>query len=255
VATIDALLDKVEPIARRKGRSRSSSNWESRMARRKPFIVGVGGTMRVGSTSERALRRALEAAAEMGAETEAFVGPAINLPPFDVGDRHRAAEAMALVDALRRADGVILSSPGYHGSISGLLKNAIDYAEDLRADRRSYLSERSVGLIVTADGIQAMGSTLNTLRSIVHALRGWPTPFGAIVNASARPFLPDGTCQSAEVDQSLRLVAAQVMEFAEMKLDAKTSAPYDADTPEASMSSAELSERMTAMEMTFRLMG
>jgi FMN reductase len=225
------------------------------MARRRPCIVGVGGTLRGGSTSERALRVALKAAAAMGAATEMFAGAAVNLPPYDPGDERRTPEAKALVDALRRADGVIVSSPGYHGSISGLLKNAIDYAEDLRADERVYLAERAVGVIVCADGIQAMGSTLNTLRSIVHALRAWPTPFAAIVNASARPFGPDGACQSAEVEQSLRLVAAQVMEFAQMKLGADESALPAAHDSAAPTSSAELSERMTAMEMTFRLMG
>ena len=119
---------------------------------------------------------------------------------------------------MRRADGVIFSSPGYHGSVSGLLKNAIDYVEDMRADPRVYLADRAVGIIVCADGIQAMGSTLASLRAIAHALRAWPTPFAAVVNSTARPFGPDGACQSAEVEQSLRLVAAQVVEFAQMRI-------------------------------------
>lgn len=222
---------------------------------RQPVIVGVGGTLREGSTSEKALRLALRSAAELGARTELFAGPAINLPPFDPADGGRAPEAKALVEALRRADGVIFSSPGYHGSISGLLKNAIDYTEDMRADARVYLADRSVGVIVCADGIQAMGSTLNTLRSITHALRGWPTPFSAMVNAGAKPFLPDGSCQSTEVEQSLRLVAAQVVEFAQMKIasDAVGESQPVRKTPP--LTSAEISEKMAAMEMTFRLLG
>lgn len=221
---------------------------------RQPLIVGVGGTLRDGSSSEKALRLALKAAADSGARTEIFAGPAVNLPPFDPADRNRTPEASALVAALRRADGVILSSPGYHGSISGLLKNAIDYTEDMRADPRVYLADRAVGIIVCADGIQAMGSTLNTLRAITHALRGWPTPFAAMVNAGAKPFLPDGSCQSPEVEQSLRLVAAQVVEFAQMKIaaDAALEETANRDHP---LTSAEISERMAAMEMTLRLLG
>jgi FMN reductase len=222
------------------------------LKRRQPFIVGVGGTLRVGSTSERALALALAAAAEMGASTEIFSGPAITLPPYDPSDRQRGPEAKALVAALRRADGVILSSPGYHGSVSGLLKNAIDYTEDMRSDPRVYLADRAVGIIVCADGIQAMGSTLNSLRSIAHALRAWPTPFAAVVNSGARPFGADGRCQSAEVEQSLRLVAAQVVEFAQMRIG---DSGADAGEPRTPLSSAELAERMTRMEMTFRLMG
>jgi FMN reductase len=219
---------------------------------RPPIIVGVGGTLREGSTSERALALALKAAAEMGASTEIFCGPALALPPYDPANRQRFPEANALVAALRRADGIIFSSPGYHGSVSGLLKNAIDYTEDMRADGRVYLADRAVGIIVCADGIQAMGSTLNSLRSIAHALRAWPTPFAAVVNSAARPFGPDGACQSAEVEQSLRLVAAQTVEFAQMRIG--DGRPV-AGQPRAPVSSAELAERMTQMEMTFRLMG
>jgi FMN reductase len=176
------------------------------------------------------LRLALDAAAELGCATALFARDAINLPPYDPADRQRTPEAKALVEALRRADGVILSSPGYHGTISGLIKNALDYTEDLRGDKRVYLSERALGIVVCADGIQAMGSTLNTLRSIGHALRAWPTPFAAAVNAGMKPFAADGRCQSTEVEQCLRLVAAQVVEFAQMRIaaDRNQSASTDA---------------------------
>jgi FMN reductase len=90
-----------------------------------------------------------------------------------------------LVDALRRADGVIIASPGYHGSVSGLVKNALDYVEDLREDDNPYLSGRAVGCVTTAYGWQAAVTTLQTLRSIVHALRGWPTPLGAAINSAS----------------------------------------------------------------------
>ena len=223
------------------------------MRRRQPVIVGVGGTLRIGSTSERALALTLAYAAQMGAATEIFAGSAIALPPYDPSDRQRGPEAKALVAALRRADGVIFSSPGYHGGVSGLLKNAIDYAEDMRDDARAYLVDRAVGVVVCADGIQAMGSTLNSLRSIAHALRAWPTPFAAVVNSGSLPFEPDGVCRSAEVEQSLRLVAAQVVEFSRMRI--RESSAHDAEPSPAPLSSNELAERMAQMEMTFRLFG
>jgi FMN reductase len=219
------------------------------------LIVGVGGTLRDSSTSERALRLALGLAAGMGCATEVFAGEALNLAPYDPAAGERDPRAVALVEALRRADGVIIASPGYHGTISGLLKNALDYTEDLRGDRRVYLSDRAIGVIVCADGIQAMGSTLNTIRSMAHALRAWPTPFAAVVNSGAKPFAADGRCLSTEVEQSLRLVAAQVVEFAQMRLAADEAATETPRQAEARPSTAEISERMAAMEMTFRLMG
>jgi FMN reductase len=98
-----------------------------------------------------------------------------------------------------------------------LIKNAIDYAEDLRTDARIYFSDRAVGAIVCADGSQAMGSTLATLRAIIHALRGWPTPFSAAVNSALRPFTADGKCADPQVAKQLSFVAQQVVEFARMR--------------------------------------
>jgi FMN reductase len=189
-----------------------------------PLIVGVGGTLRDGSTSQRALQLALASAEELGAATRMFAGSALNLDPFDPGDPHRSEETIALVDALRKSDGVILSSPCYHGSISGLLKNALDYTEDLRCDQRPYLSDRAVGLIVCADGIQAMGSTLATLRAIVHALRGWPTPSAATINSAQRPFDASGACRQAETQDQVRRVAEQVVEVAFLRRQAAAGA-------------------------------
>ena len=53
-----------------------------------------------------------------------------------------------MIAALRRANGVILSTPCYHGSVSGLVKNALDYTEDMCKDPEPYLDGRAVGLIV-----------------------------------------------------------------------------------------------------------
>ena len=174
---------------------------------RKPLIVGLGGTARAGSTSERALRLALESAAKLGCDTRLFGGPDLPAEFYAVELSARGARALALVAALRAADGVIVASPGYHGSISGLVKNALDYAEDLRADARPYLEGRAIGLIVTADGPQALGSTLATLRAIAHALRGWPTPYAALIN-TGKPAAVAAQMQAVDI------VAAQVTQFA-----------------------------------------
>lgn len=174
---------------------------------RQPLIVGLGGTARAQSTSERALRQALDTAAALGCATRLFGGPDLPKEFFSVENPERSAYARALVEALRAADGVIVASPGYHGSVSGLVKNALDYAEDLRGDPRPYLEGRAIGLIVTADGPQALGSTLAALRAIAHALRGWPTPYGALINTSANAAGPDPMV-------SADIVGQQVAEFA-----------------------------------------
>jgi FMN reductase len=112
----------------------------------------------------------------------------------------------------------VIASPSYHGSIPGLLKNALDYTEDMRSDDRPYFDGRAVGCVVCAEGIQAMGTTLFTLRSIVHALRGWPTPYSATINSSTKPFGPDGLLREETVSTQLKTVAQQVVQFAQYSL-------------------------------------
>lgn len=179
-----------------------------------PLIVGIGGTMRPGSTSEMALAAALEMARGMGARTKMLAGPALVMDTYEPGVVARSANASDLIAALREADGVLIASPSYHGSVSGLLKNAIDYVEDMRSDSRPYFDGRAVGCIVCADGAQALGSTLFSLRSIIHALRGWPTPYAAALNSMAKPFGQDGKVKEQEVERQLRTVVSQVVEFA-----------------------------------------
>jgi len=125
---------------------------------------------------------------------------------------HDSEEVQDFVASIRQAKGIIIASPGYHGSVSGLVKNAIDYIEETSRDDRVYLDGVPVGLISTAYGWQATGSTLAALRSIVHALRGWPTPLGVGINSSTGVF-KDGACQDDAVSNQLAMVGRQVAEF------------------------------------------
>ncbi|MET0269615.1 MAG: NADPH-dependent FMN reductase [Sphingomonas sp.] len=182
----------------------------------KPFIVGLGGTPKPGSTTEQALAIALAAAEEAGARTRMFGGDALARLPLYLTEGSDTAGA-ELIAAVRAADGIILATPGYHGTVSGAVKNAIDYIEETAKDARVYLDGLPVGLIVTAYGWQATGSTLATLRSIVHALRGWPTPLGAAINTSGGIFR-DGECTDPAADNQLRMVGRQVMTFARLHM-------------------------------------
>ncbi len=179
-------------------------------------IVGIGGTTRAGSSSEIALRLSLAAAARLGATTEIISGPLLDLPLYDPSSEHRALSARRLVQSLRRADGIIISTPSYHGALSGMIKNALDYVEDMRSDPEPYFEGRAVGSIVCAYGAQALGTTLVSVRSIVHALRGWPTPYAAALNSADKPFI-DGEPANAGVASQIDMVAEQVVRFAAMQ--------------------------------------
>lgn len=192
----------------------------SRRLPAQPYVVGIGGTSREDSSTNCALAQALAAAQAAGARTACFAGDFLaRMPLYDPGGATRTGEQLRLVEAVRAADGVILASPGYHGGISGLVKNALDLLEDLRADERPYLDGRAVGCIVTAYGWQTGGTTLTAMRSIIHALRGWPTPLGASLNTAERIFDSAGACMDAKASQQLATVGQQVVEFCRMRME------------------------------------
>lgn len=174
-------------------------------------ITAIGGTVNTDSSTERCLRVAIAAAEAGGAQVTLFDGAYLADLPHYRGPGHAAGSGAELVEAVRGADGVLIATPGYHGTISGVVKNALDYLEDLAGDARPYLDGRAVGLIATAFGYQASMSTLLTLRAITHALRGWPTPMGATVRTYTGLFSPDGECLDDRARQQLELVGAQTV--------------------------------------------
>ena len=186
------------------------------MSTRRKRIVGIGGTLRAGSSSERLVRAVLSACGDAGAETTLFDGAALaRFGHFNVEDTARTDEQQAFIESVRAADGLVLGTPGYHGGVSGLVKNAIDLLEDLRGDTRPYFEGRPVGLIVSAAGWQAGGVTLSALRGIVHAMRGWPTPIGIAINSvEQRPFDANGDLVDAGIASAVSAQARQMMTFA-----------------------------------------
>ena len=176
-------------------------------------VVGIGGSVDPQSQSDRVLRAVLDRIAELGAQVQVFTGLDLDLPPYHTG-AVMPALATGYVEAVRRSDAVVISSPGYHGTVSGLVKNALDYVEELRDDTRPYLDGRAVGLIAVARGWQASVSTLGTLRQIAHALRGWPTPLGLAINSSVTRFAQDGSTDDPAAAASVRTQAEQIVEFA-----------------------------------------
>ena len=181
-----------------------------------PLVVGIGGTIGGISSTERALKIALDAAEREGFRTRMFGGADMaRLPLYDPKATARTPDERDFVDTVRQASALIIASPGYHGSISGVVKNALDLLEETARDTaRPYLADMPVGLIATAYGWQATGSTIAALRSIVHALRGWPTPFAAMINSQMTKFDEEGGASDPAVVEQLIMVGRQVARFA-----------------------------------------
>lgn len=177
-----------------------------------PHIVIVGGTTRANSTSERLARSCEVLLRALGATTRMFPAADLEFPMYAPERQTQHAGARDFVEEVRRCHGVVIATPSYHGGISGLLKNALDYTEDLRDDARPYLDGRGVGLIATGAGWQGANTALAGLRSCVHALRGWPTPLGIAVN-STQPLFDAAGNPNRDIENNLKIMAGQVFEL------------------------------------------
>ncbi|MEO5867541.1 MAG: FMN reductase, partial [Sphingomonas sp.] len=105
----------------------------------------------------------------------------------------------------------------------------LDLLEETARDAaRPYLSDLPVGLIATAYGWQTTGSTIAALRSIVHALRGWPTPFAAAINSATTRFDDKGGASDPAVVEQLCMVGRQVARFAPLAAS-MTPSPHKTD--------------------------
>ena len=87
-------------------------------------IVGLGGSLRAGSTTLALLRFALSAAESRGATTELVDLRALPLPLYEPDDPIRTPEVERLLAAARRGDGFIFATAVYHNTLTGAMKKA-----------------------------------------------------------------------------------------------------------------------------------
>ncbi|MEM6827228.1 MAG: NADPH-dependent FMN reductase [Pseudomonadota bacterium] len=176
-------------------------------------VVGIGGALRESSTSETALNWMLSSLEREGCATSSFVGCDIDFPMFSPRGGNDDKRLDGYLEAVRNADAVVLSSPVYHGAPSGLIKNALDHLQPLMEDERAYLTGRPVLCVAAGGGLQGAVNTLSSLRDIVHALRGWPTPMQVPISSSAKPFDDQGNCTDGRLEKSLLAARDNLLSF------------------------------------------
>jgi NAD(P)H-dependent FMN reductase len=128
-----------------------------------PDVVAICGSLRDESTTRAALRHALAAASRAGADPELLDLRYVDLPVF-VADRRDRGDAPELRARVARADGVLLGTPVYHGTVASPLKNALDYC------KREQFEDSTLGLLATAGGPFPAGA-LAHLREVGRYLR------------------------------------------------------------------------------------
>lgn len=172
-------------------------------------VVGLGGSLRVNSTSLAALKVALAGAAACGAEIELLDIRALDLPTYLSGYDELPAIVQQLNDTVYSADGLIWSSPLYHGTISGSFKNALDWLNPLGRRDPAYLTGKVIGLISTAGGTQGL-QAVNTMEFVVRALRGWAVPLVLPIPHAGRAFDNLGNVTDEQIEAQLLTLGREV---------------------------------------------
>ena len=175
-------------------------------------VVGLGGSLRAGSTSHTALQVALEGAAATGADVRLIWVRDLGLPLY-TPEHATPAGAHEFADTVYGSDAMIWSSPTYHGSVSGSFKNALDWLILLAERTPPYLSNKPVGLVCTAGGVQGL-QAVNSMDFIARALRGWSVPLVLPVAQSARSSDPDGQLVDEGVAGQLHKLGREVVRAA-----------------------------------------
>lgn len=149
-------------------------------------VVAIGGSLRSGSSTYLALQQAVDRLTALGAEVTLLDLRTLNLPFCDGGDDYSDyPDVKRLQDAVKEADAIVLASPEYHGSVSGVLKNALDLMSF------EEMAGKVTGLISVLGG-QANSNALNDLRLIMRWVNAWVIPEQIGVAQAWQAFGEDG---------------------------------------------------------------
>jgi NAD(P)H-dependent FMN reductase len=173
-------------------------------------VVGISGSIRAGSYTRMALAEALAGAGKAGAVTELIDLREYRLPFVTTpdGDEQNQADVQKLHSQVSSADGIILATPEYHGSFSGVLKSALDLMGF------EQFEGKMVGLVGVSGGRMGASDALHSLRGIGRALHAWVLPQQASVPEAWSVFDADGHIKNEALGRRLRDVGAQVAKFA-----------------------------------------
>lgn len=162
-----------------------------------PSILAVAGSIRAGATSRKALDIAVEGATSAGATV---VVADLGNPLLPILDSDGTAEHPAAAQfraQVRAADALLIATPVYHDSFSGVLKNALDHLYD-------ELREKIVAVIAVGGGRSGQGQALEHLRAVLRETSSWVIPRQVIVSQSESAFHGD-THRPIDPEIELRL--------------------------------------------------
>ena len=174
------------------------------------LVVGICGSLRNTSYTRMALRIALEGAQEFGVRTDLIDLRGYNLVFCDGNQDENTypEDVHKLRSEVAAAQGIILGTPNYHSSFSGVLKNALDL---MGFDS---FEGKMVGLVGVSGGSKGAADALNSLRAIGRALHAWVAPNQVSIAEAWKYFDHAGCLKDAVLEERIKEVGRQVAKFA-----------------------------------------
>jgi NAD(P)H-dependent FMN reductase len=170
-------------------------------------ILGVGSSMREGSYGTRTLKTVLDAAEKYEAKTRLLDLRSTRMPMFnpDILNEHQEQMGQVIED-VNWADAFVLASPDYHGSMSGAMKNFLDfYWEEFAGKTFGYVcSSHEKGLTV-----------MDQMRTAVRQCYGWSLPYGVSINGD-EDFNEKGEIVNSLLVKRLRMLARDLVVYGKL---------------------------------------
>jgi len=166
-------------------------------------VLGVGSSMREGSFSTTTLKIVLDMAKKYGIETRLLDLQKTQLPML-YSQENETDEIKHVKDAVKWADAFILATPDYHGSMSGPMKNFLDYFwSDFAGKLFGYIcASHEKGL-----------TTMDQMRTAVRQCYGWSMPYGISING--KEDFENGEIKNTQLKARLAMLSRDLTVYGE----------------------------------------
>ncbi len=171
-------------------------------------VLGLAGEYRASSKSGMLVNAALNLAKSQGAEVVFWDLSEQPLPLVGEEGCWTHPNVQAFQALLSECDAFFLSSPEYHGTMSGVMKNTMDWMYD------KHVGGKVFGLMSTLGGV-TNSNTLNHMRIALRWLHGWPVPEQLAVGHVKEAFDEDGHLVDDSLKQRLESLVNSVLKAAE----------------------------------------
>ena len=171
-------------------------------------VLGLAGEYRASSKSGMLVNAALNLAKSQGAEVVFWDLSEQPLPLVGEEGCWTHPNVQAFQALLSECDAFFLSSPEYHGTMSGVMKNTMDWMYD------KHVGGKVFGLMSTLGGV-TNSNTLNHMRIALRWLHGWPVPEQLAVGHVKEAFDKDGHLVDDSLKQRLESLVNSVLKAAE----------------------------------------